>query len=429
MTVEVASDVFEADLYCPACEGSFIDGNVCPTDGTRLVKLVAPVDALIGRDIDSRFTIVERLGQGGMGAVYRAIQHSVGRDVAIKVVHPNLASDPGVIKRFLREARLASRLNHANAVAVLDSGQTVDGLFYIAMELVSGRTLADVADAEGRFELRRLIRIGMQVCEALEAAHQLGVIHRDLKPSNIMLLDGGRDVVKVLDFGLAKSLAFGERSEVTGSNNLIGTPAYMPPERAVGGSGDARSDLYSLGCILYQLGAGTGPFASDDNRDLLTKQVLDAPKPMPDVPPAFAAVVARLLSKEPDARYQSALETFDALDDVLAELPALPRRLSTAPGIHAIDVEPPPPKRRRWPWIVGVAAAVVAIVAVVAAGGDDHAVTHAPSVVAPVVIVPVPTPPVIVPPPIVPPPTATTRPAPPTPSTRPAPHKKGPFPF
>src|SRR5262249_20689275 len=153
------------------------------------------------------YTILEKLGQGGMGAVYRASQHGLGREVAIKVVSSHLVSEADVIKRFLREAKLASKLAHPNAVAVLDFGQTDDGLFYLVMELVVGRTLDLVVKSEKVFKPERVVRIGTQVCDALQGAHELQIVHRDLKPSNIMLLSSGRDLVKVLDFGLAKSVA------------------------------------------------------------------------------------------------------------------------------------------------------------------------------------------------------------------------------
>ena len=326
----VVEPTFGGELYCARCETSYASGTACPRDGAPLLALVAAPDPLVGRELDGRFTILEKLGQGGMGCVYRAAQHSVNREVAIKVVHANLVSDPAVIKRFLREAKLASRLSHPNAVSVMDFGQTDDGLFYLVMELLDGKTLDAELEHHGTFDARKLIRVGMAVCDALEAAHALSIIHRDLKPSNIMMLDTARDFVKVLDFGLAKSLANETMSEMTGSGNMIGTPAYMPPERACGESGDARSDLYSLGCILYLLGTGELPFDSLDMQDLLVKQVTEAPPPMTCVPWTLAQVVDRLLRKDPALRYQTASETRVALEAALDELPY---RSGSQPGI------------------------------------------------------------------------------------------------
>ena len=303
------------EWYCPSCEKQFPVGDRCPTDGTRLVKLAAQLDPFIGRDLDGRYTIVEKLGQGGMGAVYRGSQHSVGRDCAIKVISSNLVSDADVIKRFLREAKLASRLSHPNAVAVLDFGQTEDGVFYLAMELVTGRTLDQVLKAEKVFRPERVVRIGAQVCDALEGAHALQIVHRDLKPSNIMLLNRGRDLVKVLDFGLAKSLAPDQTSTtMTGAGALLGTPAFMPPELALGQPCDGRADLYSLGCVLYLLGSGRLPFVSTSAHELIALHGTEKAPPMLGVPPALAKVVERLLEKDPDARYQSAAEAREALE-------------------------------------------------------------------------------------------------------------------
>ncbi|MEJ7596565.1 MAG: protein kinase [Kofleriaceae bacterium] len=314
MSVVLAADMLRVRAYCPACDTSFDTGTLCPNDSTPLVRLEPAVDPMIGRDIDNRFRVVERLGQGGMGAVYRAHQHSVGREVAIKVIHPNLISDPEIIRRFLREARLASKLNHPNAVSILDSGQTSDGLFYLVMELVTGNTLDALLGRAGSLEASRLIRIGVQVCDALQAAHELAIVHRDLKPANIMLLAGSRDFVKVLDFGLAKSLLPDDIAEISTSGSLHGTPAYLAPERARGGVGDCTSDLYSLGCILYLLGSGMLPFNASNLHDLLMKQVTEPAPPMVGVPFALARVIDRLLEKDPRKRYQSASETRDALE-------------------------------------------------------------------------------------------------------------------
>jgi serine/threonine-protein kinase len=304
------------ELYCPSCEKQFHAGERCPTDGTRLVKLVAQLDPFIGRELDGRYTILEKLGQGGMGAVYRGSQHSVGRDCAIKVISAHLVSDAEVIKRFLREAKLASRLSHPNAVSVLDFGQTDDGVFYLAMELVTGRTLDQVYKAEGKFRPERVARIGAQVCDALEGAHALQIVHRDLKPSNIMLLDRGRDLLKVLDFGLAKSLAPDQTSTtMTDAGALLGTPAFMPPELANGRPCDGRADLYSLGCVLYLLGSGRLPFLSTSAHELVSMHgSTEKAPPMMGVPNSLAMVVDRLLEKDPDARYQSAAEAREALE-------------------------------------------------------------------------------------------------------------------
>ncbi|MBA2539417.1 MAG: serine/threonine protein kinase, partial [Deltaproteobacteria bacterium] len=251
-----------------------------------------------------------------MGAVYRARQHSVGRDVALKVVNPSLMNDPSTIKRFLREAKLASRLAHPNVVSVLDFGQTKDGLFYLVMELVAGRTLHQVLEHEPRLELPRVMRIALQICDALEGAHGMPIIHRDLKPANVMLLSAGRDLVKVLDFGLAKSLSIDTTaSTMTSAGALLGTPTFMPPEVANGLRCDGRADLYSLGCMLYLMGSGRPPFLTDSVPEMIAMHGTQPAPPMAGVPAPMAAVIDRLLLKDPADRYQTAAELRNALED------------------------------------------------------------------------------------------------------------------
>ena len=306
------------ERYCPTCEQTYAHGERCPTDGTRLVRIASSGDTLIGRELDGRYTIVEKLGQGGMGSVYRGTQHSVGRDVAIKVVTPSLVSDAIVVKRFLREAKLASRLSHPNAVAVLDFGQTDDGLFFLVMELVEGRTLDAVIARDGPLAAQRLVRIATQICEALDGAHRINIVHRDLKPANVMLLQTGRDLVKVLDFGLAKSLTHDAgATTMTNAGAVLGTPAFLAPELVTGGTVDGRADLYSLGCTLYYCASGALPFVSSSIHELIAMHASEPVKPLTNVPRGLANVIARLLEKEPERRYQTADEVRDALESAL----------------------------------------------------------------------------------------------------------------
>jgi serine/threonine-protein kinase len=294
----------DRELQCPLCERTFAAGAArCPHDGTALIKLIPlSTDPLVGRDLDGRFTLETRIGRGGMGAVYRAWQRSVGRPVAVKVIHSR--GDDATARRFLREVRLTSRITHPNSVNVVDFGQTGDGMLYLAMELLEGRTLDQVLIQEGPFSPARLVRVGAQLCDALEAAHRHGIVHRDLKPSNIMLLDGGRDAVKVLDFGLAKAL--GDEA-ITRAGTVLGTPIYLSPEVALGRAAEPRSDLYSLGVILYQLAAGRPPFAGGKVRDVLLSHVITPPEPLPpSVPAQIAAVLMKLLEKKPSRRHPDA---------------------------------------------------------------------------------------------------------------------------
>ena len=305
--------------FCPSCDQSFFESLVvCPDDGTPLVQWTPREDPMIGRVLDDRFKVRMRLGAGAMGVVYCAWQASIGREVAIKVMDPRLGHDDTTAKRFFREARLASLLSQPNTVAVYDFGQTNDGLFYLVMERLRGQTLRQILRKSGPFSVARTVRIGVQLCDALEAAHGLGVIHRDLKPSNLFILDKphGRDLLKVLDFGLAKSL-FPEQSiaSVTGSDHIVGTPTYMPPEVITGKPSDHLSDLYAVGVILYELISGTPPFIGDTIHQVYSKHLHAPIPPLPKgrTTPQIDKLLDGLLAKKPRARFQSASQVRDYL--------------------------------------------------------------------------------------------------------------------
>jgi len=305
------------ELYCPACDASYADASVtkCPRDGTKLVRFAHRPDQLIGRELDNRFTIREKLGAGGMGTVYRALQSSVGREVAIKVIESRSADDRNAAKRFFREAKLASRLSQPNTVGVIDFGQTQDGLLFLVMELIKGKTLDQVLRLDGVLTPRRTARIGVQLCDALDAAHALKIVHRDLKPSNVMVLDDppGRDLIKVLDFGLAKSFIGDDTHSVTHSNMVVGTPSYIAPEVVEGAPADQRTDLYSLGVILYELVTGRRPFVASNVSQLFAMHVNDAPERPTGVPADLCDAIMKMLEKRPDDRYESAAEARRAL--------------------------------------------------------------------------------------------------------------------
>ncbi len=333
-----ADDSGRVEAYCPSCDRSYpADVTVCPKDGQATVQLGAGRDALVGKDILGRFVLKERIGAGGMGTVYRAWQHSVGREVAVKVIDPRHGSDLVAAKRFLREVKLASRLSQPNVVTVMDFGQTDDGLLFLVMELLRGRTLARVLREDGAFTVDRMVRVGISLCDALDAAHRLSIVHRDLKPGNVMILDEprGRDFVKVLDFGLAKSLGHEDGSTVTHSGMVFGTPRYMPPEAVLGGDIDARSDLYSLGVILHELLSGRAAFEAHSVSAVLSRQVDGQPPPLPaHVPPVVENVIKRLLEKDPDDRFRSAADAREMLL-ALAELrsPSGPVPTVAAPAL------------------------------------------------------------------------------------------------
>jgi eukaryotic-like serine/threonine-protein kinase len=339
----VTSEPHHSEAYCPTCDRSYDGVKVCPSDGTKLVDLSRPIDTMIGRTIDGRFTVRERLGAGGMGVVYRAWQASVGREVAIKVIAPRPGDDNNTAKRFLREAKLASQLAQPNIVMVIDFGATDDGTLYLAMELLRGRTLSQVTRAEGPFTPKRVLRIASQLCDALDSAHRGGIVHRDLKPANVMVLDepAGRDFVKVLDFGLAKALDGSHDASLTQSDRIVGTPSYMAPEVITGGRADIRSDLYSVGVMLYEMLTGKLPYTAPNANVMLARH---AYAPVPDVtgvPEQVAWVVKKLLAKAPEQRFPSASRLHQALELAVAGELAMDEPSDQALLVTAEQLEPP----------------------------------------------------------------------------------------
>jgi predicted Ser/Thr protein kinase len=261
--------------------------------------------------IAGRFRIEREIGTGGMGAVYLATHLDLERPVAVKIIRREFAGDADVSDRFLREARTMAKLRHPNAAMIFDAGTLPDGRHFIVMEFVEGETLSQSLAREKRFSFTQAVNIATQICDVLEEAHRLGIIHRDLKPSNILL---GKRGVCVLDFGVAKVLASSPDSTFThastGSGQLVGTPRYMSPEQCLGQRVGARSDLYSLGVLLYEMLAGRPPFIDPLQSALLVKQATAAAPPLPrlrqDVPHLLALAVHSLLAKRPEDRPRTA---------------------------------------------------------------------------------------------------------------------------
>ena len=284
--------------------------------------------------IAGRFRIEREIGTGGMGAVYLATHLGLERPVAVKIIKREFAGDADVADRFLREARTMAKLRHTHAAMIFDAGNLPDGRHFIVMEFVEGETLSQALAREGKFTATRAVEIATQICDVLEEAHRLGIVHRDLKPSNILL---GKRGVCVLDFGVAKVLASSAESTATcastGSGQLIGTPRYMSPEQCLGQRVGARSDLYSLGVLLYEMLAGRPPFIDPLQSALLIKQATAAapplPKLRPDVGRPLALAVHTLLAKRPDDRPRTA-----------AIAKALLERTLTQPEYTLPDVEP-----------------------------------------------------------------------------------------
>jgi len=301
---------------CTTCSAEYGDDQLfCQRDGTPLRKSGASTD-LVGQVIADRYHITKKLGEGGMGQVYLAEHVKMGRRCAIKIMTPGSMSDPDAISRFNREAANASRINHANVCAIYDFGETPDGLIYLAMEFIEGKSLTDLLEEAGTLPLPRAAVMIQQSADALQAAHDFGIVHRDLKPDNIMVVTArGKDTVKVVDFGIAKAVGGSEgEQKVTKTGFVVGTPEYMSPEQLSGDPVDGRSDIYSLGLVFYRMLTGATPFPADSQQETMIKRLTDDPVPLaeakPDVrfPPELQRVLDRVLARMPSDRYASAAE-------------------------------------------------------------------------------------------------------------------------
>ena len=272
----------------------------------------------VGSEVDGRYKIVELIGEGGMGKVYLAEHVEIGKRVALKVLHPSYSRMPDLVERFRREARAASKIGHPNIVDVTDSGATADGSVYFVMEYLEGVELGSVIEREGALDVGRGLRISTQICRALSAAHREGIIHRDLKPENIFLITRGgeADVVKVLDFGIAKTTEAEAARErrLTSPGMAMGTPEYMAPEQAAGRPADARTDVYSLGAIVYEMTTGVPPYQGDNFMEILTKKATVDPAPptsvRAEIPAQVSDLVMLAMSRDPDRRPQT-MEAFE----------------------------------------------------------------------------------------------------------------------
>ncbi|MGD0227563.1 MAG: protein kinase [Terriglobia bacterium] len=329
---------------CPTCQKTYPDDfSLCPRDGTPLTAQATETEAQLAAGLSRRFRLVRRLGKGGMGTVFLAEQIGVGnRPVALKVLNRKLLDDPDFLLRFQNEAGSTGRIRHPNVVTIHESAQSDDGTPYIAMEFLEGESLREVLKQRGALPLPEVAEILQQAARGLNAAHKLGIIHRDLKPDNIFLTHGdeGELVVKVVDFGIAKLRESSTMHTQTGM--VLGTPAYMSCEQASGMKSDeldARSDIYSLAVVVYEMLSGRVPFHSDTPLGYLRKHMLETPPPFRavaqglGVPPQVEAVVMKALKKEREERYQSAVQFAHAF--VASVLPA-----------HAPDVSQPLPPTR-----------------------------------------------------------------------------------
>jgi len=297
------------------------------------------VDPLLGKILNERFKVIETLGAGGMGRVYKAMQQPLDRPVALKVLNPQYGQDkdPGFQRRFFLEASVTAKLRHPNTVTVIDYGKTEDGIYYIAMEYLEGQTLSQLLTQVGPLPWPRALTIAQQIARSVREAHKIGLIHRDLKPANVMVLnqETDHDVVKVLDFGLVKSF-LPDNGQVpadvslTQAGVILGSPQYMAPEQARN-IADPRSDVYSLGVVLYQMLLGRPPFLAEQSIDIIVKHLNEPPPafsaiwPNHTIPPEVEALVMKCLAKRPADR-------FDSMDGVLDSI----RRASANAGVSGV---------------------------------------------------------------------------------------------
>jgi serine/threonine-protein kinase len=384
----------------------------------------AEVDPEIGQVIDGRYKILATIGAGGMGAVYRAEHVGMGKQVAVKLLHAHVSARRDAGSRFRREAYAGGRIDHPNCVQVSDFGERDDGSFYLVMELLTGESLRDVMDREGRLAWPRALGIARHVLRGLAYAHQQDVVHRDIKPDNVFLCRHPDDpeFAKILDFGIAKLIgsAAAEQSTVTQAGMTVGTPTYLSPEQAFGGKIGPATDLYSLSVVLFEMLAGRPPFVDDEPVKLLTAH---ATKPVPrfeeiapdaQLPPAVEELVRRGLAKVQDERFTSADEYVMEIDRVRAELvPGLVRattlppfaaphtgdtsapmaRLATpfpqhtpyplavagsAPTAAVLGAIPPPRKKLPIGWIVA-AILTVGVIAAIVAGSPGRGSSNRPN--------------------------------------------------
>ncbi|WP_394821945.1 protein kinase domain-containing protein [Pendulispora albinea] len=345
------------------------------------------VDPYVGKTVDGRYFVERVIGEGGMGVVYRGRHKVIDKKVALKILRGDVARDGEIVERFLQEARAASTIGNPHIIDIADFGTLPDGAAYIVMEYLDGISLAEALKQQGTMTASRLVHIARQMAQGLSAAHKAGIVHRDLKPDNVFLITrgGNADFVKILDFGIAK--VGGEASRLTRAGTVFGTPHYMSPEQAAGEPVDARTDVYALGIILYELAYGKVPFDADNFMGILTQHMYRAPVPLttlvPDFLPGLDAVILKLLAKRSEARYQTMDELVIDLDVLekkgypraVADLNTGAETFQSTPDYFGSSVPPPlaagatpipavvPPSRL--PLFIGVALVTTVLLTVI----------------------------------------------------------------
>ncbi|HXU36833.1 MAG TPA: protein kinase [Blastocatellia bacterium] len=407
--------------FCTSC-GLATDYNNATDHSNATTEIVNPqitvkssgaaTDPLIGRVLDSKYELGARLGEGGMGTVYRARRLHIGDEVAVKVLHPQFLRESGGIERFRREARSAALIRHSNIVAIHDfSDAQADGAAaYIVMELVRGTSLRDILRQELKLDSERAVAIMRDVCAGVAVAHRQGIVHRDLKPDNIIVVppdvEGERETAKVLDFGLAKLRDNAAEMTLTQTGMVMGTPYYMSPEQWRGEELDARADVYSLGAMLYEMLSASPPFKSTSAAALMAKHLTEEPPLLQadlQISPALEAVCRRALSKTPDERQKDAAELSRELLAAMAT-PAITQRpviqppitrppiatsnapfaASPSPSVQWQHESPLEPKSNRTKWIAGglltlLIASVITVIAITYLTRNEAANNNSPA--------------------------------------------------
>jgi eukaryotic-like serine/threonine-protein kinase len=399
---------------CPQCKTTYPPHvRICAVDGTVLDQQPAPAaaDPNLGTLLAGKYRLESLLGRGGMGAVYKATHVMLGRPVAVKMIKPDLVGSPEMVRRFQREARAATSLDHPHIVRVYDLGETDDGTLYIAMEFVEGATLKDAIRSGGPMAPERIARFAAMVASALSTAHRQHVVHRDLKPQNLVLTTNsqGQESLKLLDFGIAKTFEDGA-TQLTAAGYALGTPHYMAPEQATGKEIDGRADIYALGVIVYEMLVGDVPFNDASTPAILIKHMTEPPEPpsrrRPGIHPALETIALTCLEKDPQRRYQSASDVTAALRDAFPnEVPSATREFTglgtaAASATDAATIVTPSPA----PAVVSPATSAAPPAAGTAA---QQPAASVPAVVPVAEAVPPPRPPVPEPAPAPPPPPAT----------------------
>lgn len=322
--------------FCIKCGDKFASGmSKCPKDGGELMELRQD---MIGTTFAKKYQITSILGEGGMSVVYKARHKYMERVVAVKVLHKHLIADAMALQRFQQESQAASSLSHPNIVTVYDFG-IEEGQAFFVMDCLEGPTLQDILEKQERIAPPEAISILVQLCDGLEHAHRKGIVHRDLKPSNLVLMpqENGSQLLKIVDFGIAKLMPSEDgktRQALTQTGEVFGSPLFMSPEQCMGRAPDLRSDIYSVGCLMYESLTGVPPLMGDTSFETMTKHVNEMPNTFKqanaelNIPPALEAVVFRCLQKDPEDRYQSAAE-------IISDLPATER-----PAIRNITIHP-----------------------------------------------------------------------------------------